>query len=76
GLPVEHGPHMILADEPERFAGEVAALLHDPERQRILGQNARDLVERNHSWEQVGRVFSDICIRAAEKSRSRKEHSS
>lgn len=67
GLPVEHGRHMVLADEPERFAREVAALLNDPERRAALERNARDLVEANHSWGQVGRIFSDICLRAASK---------
>ncbi len=46
GIAAEDGVHFDLADEPERFAAAVVALLRDPERRRALGQRARDLVLR------------------------------
>jgi polysaccharide biosynthesis protein PslH len=65
GLPVKHGENIVLADEPLRFAQEVVDLLRDPQRRSVLETNARELVERDYSWEQVGKVFNRICQDAA-----------
>ncbi len=65
GLPVEHGHNIVLADTPAAFAAETVALLRDRERRGALGLNARETAERDHAWPQVGRVFNEICYRAA-----------
>src|SRR4051795_12763497 len=41
GLPVKHGEHVMLADEPAAFADAVVALLRDPVRRTQLETAAR-----------------------------------
>jgi sugar transferase (PEP-CTERM/EpsH1 system associated) len=69
GLPVTHGKDIHLADSPEDFARAVVELLADPARRRRLGDGARELVERNHSWAAVGahfdQVLADVTGRSA-----------
>jgi len=69
GLPLENGRHIVLADEPRAFAAEVVRLMRDTQERRYLAENARALAEREYSWEKVGRVFNDICHRAATRMR-------
>ena len=49
GLDFADGTEIILADDPETFAREVAALLNSPERRRALGIAARQRVQRQYS---------------------------
>jgi polysaccharide biosynthesis protein PslH len=65
GLPVEHDRNIILADDARRFADEVVSLLRESAKREHLETQARSMVERNHSWAKVGRVFNEICNRAA-----------
>ena len=58
GLPVHSGENILLSDTPEDFAKSVLSVLHDAgERQRI-GAAARQLVEDNYSWQNVGKIFA------------------
>ena len=66
GLPVEHGRHLILADEPGEFAGAVASLLDDPARRSALGRSALHLVTERFGTESIARQFDRICRRAVE----------
>ena len=50
----------MIADNPDRFAGEVAALLCDVALRDALGKSARLLVERRFSWERVVRDLETI----------------
>jgi glycosyltransferase involved in cell wall biosynthesis len=43
--------NIILADEPEQFASEVVKILKDEKKAKIIGNNARALVEQKYSWE-------------------------
>jgi len=54
GLEVANGRHALLADTPEAFAHQVAALLADAGRRRALGQAARAFVEQGYGWEKIG----------------------
>jgi glycosyltransferase involved in cell wall biosynthesis len=65
GLSITPGRDIVLADDPEEFAGAVLALLDDPERRRALGEAGRTLVRERYSWEQVAREFEQCCERAA-----------
>ncbi|HEY3323208.1 MAG TPA: glycosyltransferase [Planctomycetota bacterium] len=67
GLPVHHDQNIVLADSAADFAREVTSLLRDGQRRRTLEAQARELVERRYSWQQVGQVFGAICQRAAGK---------
>jgi len=53
GLSAEDGRHLIIADEPQSFAGAVVRLLRDPELRRRIGDEGREFVLRNYRWEDV-----------------------
>lgn len=53
GIDVEHGRHLLIADDPESFASAVLGLLNDSDRARALAEAGRDLVEAKYRWESV-----------------------
>jgi sugar transferase (PEP-CTERM/EpsH1 system associated) len=53
GLPVIDGQHLVLADEPQRFADGVVRLLRDIDRRRSLEAAARALVVERYDWSAV-----------------------
>ncbi len=65
GLPVKHNHNILLADSPQAFADSVVRLMRDNAKRTELEINARDICERDHGWNKVGRVFNDICYRSA-----------
>jgi len=66
GLPIHHGEHLLLADDPAAFADAVTGLLRDPVRRKRIGLAARKLVEEHYSWAQVGKRFSDVVTEVVE----------
>lgn len=74
GLPVVSGKNILLADEPRQFASEVVTLLRNPARRRELGAAARLLVEKNYSWNSVGRYLGGVLTQAASHPSSLFEH--
>jgi glycosyltransferase involved in cell wall biosynthesis len=60
GLGARHGEELLLADDPERFAAEVARLLRDPTLGGRLGAAARRLVEARYSWRASARALEDL----------------
>jgi glycosyltransferase involved in cell wall biosynthesis len=50
GLHVEHGRHLLLADNPRTFADSVLRLLDDPALCSELGTEGRRLVEARYDW--------------------------
>ena len=50
GLDFEHGKEIVIADQPEAFAREITALLHNPERLRRIGEAARRKVVARYSY--------------------------
>lgn len=54
GLEVEHGTHVLLADDPETFARRVIELLDQPEQRAVLGRQGRCLVEERYDWPVIG----------------------
>lgn len=67
GLPVVHGEHALLADEPEPFADAVVELIENESRRRQMAAFARDWVQANFSWETASLKFLSLCRQAAEK---------
>lgn len=57
GLKVVDGEHLLLADDPQRFAEQVVALLADTDLRARLAANARRLVEQRYDWDAIGRRF-------------------
>lgn len=57
GLPLTPGQHLLLADDPQRFANAVLSLLRDPGQRGALGAAGRRLVEERFSWPMVAEAF-------------------
>ena len=53
GLPVTHGEHVWLADDPRAFARAVVRLLRDADHRRRLEEAARALVLERYDWSAV-----------------------
>jgi glycosyltransferase involved in cell wall biosynthesis len=59
-LPLKDGVHLLVANEPERFATSVIALLQDAELRQRLTVPARRLVAENYDWEIVYRQMEQV----------------
>jgi len=53
GLDVIHDQHLLLADEPDEFARQVARIFDDPELAARLGKAGRTLMEQQYSWQNI-----------------------
>lgn len=54
------GVEILLRDTKESFAEAVIMLLKDGSLRKKLGENARTLVEREYSWDTIGRRFCEV----------------
>ncbi len=70
GLPVTHGEHILLADNPADFVREIGALFDSRDLREKVGANARSLVEKQFSWESITAVFETYCHEVAQRGRS------
>ena len=70
GLPVRHGEHLLIADEPTAFASSTVGLLRDPARRHELGDAAHKLVEEKYSWVQVAKAFAQVLTKVVRESGS------
>jgi glycosyltransferase involved in cell wall biosynthesis len=50
GLLVQNGQHLLIADEPEKFAEQVVQLLKNKELREHLSENALQLVKEHYDW--------------------------
>ena len=46
------GDHILLADTADDFVGAIIGLLQDHNRQKMLGENARNFVLAENTWEE------------------------
>jgi polysaccharide biosynthesis protein PslH len=60
GLDVSDGEHLLIADEPDKFADMVIRLLLDPGLRRRLSENAYQLIEEKYNWAVVMPKFLDL----------------
>jgi len=67
GLPVEDGKHILLRDDPARFAEAVETLATDRELHGSIVNNAYNLVRDNYSWQKVCEPFLETCERIGSK---------
>ena len=65
GLDVRDGEHILLADDPSRFADSVVSLLRDSSRAEALGQAAATQVRTHFGWASVAEQFAARCLAAA-----------
>jgi sugar transferase (PEP-CTERM/EpsH1 system associated) len=66
GLPVSDGTHILLADDPGRFADAVVRLMRDADSRRFMEQAARRLVVERYDWSAVAHDFEDALRRLAD----------
>jgi glycosyltransferase involved in cell wall biosynthesis len=71
GLPVTHGRHLLIADEPAVFAHAVSSLLDDAPLRREIGEAGNELVKSSFGTEAIARQFEAICVRTVERQRKR-----
>lgn len=72
GLPVTPGENILLADQPEEFAGKVLELLRDADARLRLGCGARQVVEKQSGWQSVAAQFESILTSVVEKAPPRR----
>jgi sugar transferase (PEP-CTERM/EpsH1 system associated) len=60
GLPLEPGRHLLIADEPGRYAEVVVSLLEDPATGMRMGKAGADFVRDHFGWDAAAGAFSRI----------------
>jgi glycosyltransferase involved in cell wall biosynthesis len=53
GIDVKHEEHLLIADEPARFAQQVLRIMEEPTTGRALAENGFALVHRRYRWQFV-----------------------
>ena len=67
GLPVSHGEHVLLADDPAAFAHSVVRLLRDADRRATLEAAARTLVVEHYDWSAVAGALESALQSIADR---------
>lgn len=62
GLPVTPDQHIVIADQPQKFAEDIVRLIRDDEARGRLEVEARRLVVERYDWSAVARDFEDALI--------------
>jgi sugar transferase (PEP-CTERM/EpsH1 system associated) len=65
GLESRPDEHLLVEDDPARFAQAVISLLGDRDGRRRLAERARGFVERNHSWPAILARIEALVVDAA-----------
>ncbi len=60
GLRVQGGRDVLIADEPGEFAARVVELMENVALRNALAANGRELVEREHDWDNIVSRLEDI----------------
>lgn len=60
GIDVSIGQDIIIANSPTEFAERVIELLNDKQLREKIGDNARKLMEKEHSWEKTTDKLNEI----------------
>jgi polysaccharide biosynthesis protein PslH len=63
GLAVEHGRHLLLADDPDALAGAILSLVEDPALGKRLIELGYDLVRREYDLSSAERQINAILAR-------------
>lgn len=54
GIEGEDGRHFIVVSKHEEMAEKVSEIFHDNGRRKIIGENARALIEEKYTWDVIG----------------------
>ncbi len=63
-LPVRHGEHALLSEEPRDFAAAVVHLIQEPPLRARLALNARRLVQQDYDLDAVSKKLEHVLIDA------------
>lgn len=69
GLPVKDDEHILIADDPARFAEKTVQLLGSDLLRAQIGQAARHLVVENYSWTTVSETFGQVLENVVKRAR-------
>jgi sugar transferase (PEP-CTERM/EpsH1 system associated) len=69
GLPVKNGEHLLLADQPAKFAENTLRLLGNAAQRAQIGQAARRLVEQNYGWATASAGFAHVLEEVVQRAR-------
>jgi len=64
GIFAKNNKEILVADTPEFFAQSIISLLSDKNLYNQIASNARDYVQKYHSWERSNRSIIDIYLEA------------
>lgn len=67
GIDCEPNVHLLVEDEPTKFADMVLTLLNNSPRRAAFGEAGRTLVEERYSWEYCGNQLLSAIDEAVEK---------
>jgi glycosyltransferase involved in cell wall biosynthesis len=65
GLDTRDGDNILIADNPDAFAGAVLRVLDDPSLRELLGARGRATAEQVYGWDVIGAGMADAYLRAA-----------
>jgi glycosyltransferase involved in cell wall biosynthesis len=66
GIDVQHGEHLLLADEPEEFAKEVVRLLGDSNLRSSLSISGRRLIDERYHWQTIADQYVEVLTAVVE----------
>ena len=72
GLDANHGKHLLLADDPAAFAGQVLHLLREPALRQQIAASARRLVEERYDWIYLGQRFVRLVEEAVQRHKAQR----
>lgn len=58
--------HLARPGDPQDLAAAIVSLLEDPDRARRMGQRGREIVRREHDWDEVAERTEAVLLDAAE----------
>lgn len=67
GIEVKNGTHLIIENDPRRFAEAIVELLVNGQKRLTLGKNARQLVEEKYDWGVITQDLEEIYEHLGEK---------
>ncbi len=67
GLGLEAGRHLLVEDDPDRFAAAIVELLADPGRRAGLAAAGRARAERDFDWRALGDQLERVLREAARR---------
>lgn len=71
GLALSHGRHLLIADDPEGFAGAVERVLREPAFAASLAGEGRDVVVSRYDWDTLADMLERVWERVVRAGKAR-----